>query len=130
MWYGRGLDYVNIGNGYYNMGFYPETIASFNKAIDDIENIEQLVFYANIERPINSYIREGKIKDCISFLERGRAALSKEYYLGLTYHIAKVSLQNKLSEKKGKQALAYCKANFNKNRFFNQDDLKKLEEFI
>ena len=56
--------------------------------------------------------------------------LSKEYYLGLTYHIAKVSLQNKLSVKEGKQALAYCKANFNKNRFFNQDDLKKLEELI
>jgi len=130
LWFGRGLDQVNKGNGYYNMGFYPETISSYNMAIDDIENIEQLVFYANIEKPINSYIHEGKIKECISFLERGRAALSKEYYLGLTYHIAKVSLQNKLSVKEGKQALAYCKANFNKNRFFNQDDLKKLEELI
>lgn len=130
LWFGRALDYVNIGNGYYNMGFYPETITSFNKALDDIENVEQLVLFANIERPIHAYIHEGKSKECIAFLERVRATLSKEYYLGLTYHIAKVSLENKLSAKKGKQALAYCKANFEKNRFFNQDDLKKLEELI
>ena len=127
LWFGKGLDYVNIANGYYNMQMYPETIESYNKAIDDIDNCEDLVFYANIENPITSYIQEGKAKECISFLESAKSVLPEEYHLGITYHIAKVSLEHKIEMVKGKKALAYCRENFKKNRFFNLQALTDLE---
>lgn len=127
LWLGKGFDFVNIANGYYSMQMYPETIDAYNKAIDDIDNCEDLVFYANIERPITSYIKEGKAKECISFLERAKSVLPQEYHLGMTYHIAKVSLEHKIELEKGKIALAFCKDNFKKNRFFSQQTLSQLE---
>lgn len=130
LWFGRGLDQVNIANGYYAMQMYPETIEAYNKAIDDIENCEDIVFYVNIHRPIDSYIKEGKTFECISFLERARAAIPKEYYLGMTYHIAKLSIENQLDLNKGKEALTYCKDHFKKNILFNNEDLKTLENLL
>ena len=127
IFFGKGLDYVNIANGYYNMQMYPETIEAYNKAIDDINNCEDIVFYANIERPITSYIQEGKAEECISFLESAKSVLPEEYHLGITYHIAKVSLEHKIEMVKGKKALAYCRENFKKNRFFNLQALTDLE---
>lgn len=127
LWFGKGLDYVNIANGYSAMQMYPETIEAYNKAIEDIENCEDIVFYANIERPIASYINQGKAKECIAFLESAKSVLPQEYHLGMTYQIAKVSLEHMTETEKGKKALAYCKENFKKNRFFNLQTLSDLE---
>lgn len=127
LWFGKGFDYVNIANGYYAMDMYSETIEAYNNAIKDIDNCEDIMFYANIERPITSYIKEGKTKECISFIESARSVLPEEYHLGMTYHIAKVSLEHKTEIEKGKKALAYCKENFKKNRFFNLETLAELE---
>ncbi|MDY2588325.1 alpha/beta hydrolase-fold protein [Winogradskyella aquimaris] len=126
LFYGKNLDFVNIANGYFSMDMYAENIEAYNKAIEDIDNCEDIVFYLNIHRPITSYIKEGKAVECISFLERARSVLPKEYYLGMTYHIAKVSLENKVELEKGKEALAYCKDNYKKNSIFTEEELETL----
>ncbi|MCA0131702.1 alpha/beta hydrolase-fold protein [Winogradskyella alexanderae] len=127
IFFGKELDYVNIANGYFSMDMYAENIKAYNKAIDDIDNCEDLVFYANIHRPVTSYIKEGKAMECIAFIERARSVLPQEYYLGMTYHIAKVALEHKVELQKGKEALSYCKDNYKKNRFFNLKTLSELE---
>ena len=123
LWNNGGFDPVNIANGYYLMGMYPETIEAYNQSFQKFERVEPLVFYANISRVVESYQKEGKISEGIVFLEKSRETLSKEYYLGVTYHIAKLSLDNNVEVEKGKEALEYCKANYRKNRHFIEDDL-------
>ena len=128
LWNNGGFDPVNIANGYYLMGMYPETIEAYNQSFQEFERVEPLVFYANIFRAVESYQNEGKIAEGIAFLEKSRETLSKEYYLGVTYYIAKLSLDNKVEVEKGREALEYCKANYRKNRHFTEDDLVVLEE--
>ena len=128
LWNNGGFDPVNIANGYYLMGMYPETIEAYNQSFQEFERVEPMVFYANISKAVESYQKEGKITDGIAFLEKSRETLSKEYYLGVTYHIAKLSLDNKVEVEKGREALEYCKANYRKNRHFTEDDLVVLEE--
>lgn len=128
LWNNGGFDPVNIANGYYLMGMYPETIEAYNLSFQEFERVEPLVFYANISRVVESYQKEGKITEGIAFLEKSRETLSKEYYLGVTYHIAKLSLDNNVEVEKGKEALEYCKANYKKNRHFTEDDLVVVEE--
>ena len=70
----------------------------------------------------------GKIGEGIAFLEKSRETLSKEYYLGITYLIAKLSLDNNVEVEKGKEALEYCKANYREDRYFTEDDLVALEK--
>lgn len=127
LWQNGGFDPVNIANHYFMMEMYPETIASYNKAIEEFETVEPIVFYSNIFKANKSYKVGDKITEGIAFLEKGRDKLSKEYYLGMTYHIAKLSLENKVDPRKGKEALKYCKANFRENRLFTMDDLIALE---
>ena len=128
LWNNGGFDPVNIANGYYLMGMYPETIEAYNQSFQEFERVEPMVFYANISKAVESYQKEGKITDGIAFLEKSRETLSKEYYLGVTYHIAKLSLDNKVEVEKGREALEYCKANYRKNRHFTEDDLVAVEE--
>ena len=128
LWNNGGFDPVNIANGYHLMEMYPETIEAYNKSFQELERVEPLMFYANVEKAVESYQKEGSIKEGIAFLEKSREILSKEYSLGLTYFIAKLSLDNNVQVEKGKEALEYCKAHFRKNRFFTEDDLVALEQ--
>lgn len=127
MWQGGGFDPVNIANHYYMMELYPETIASYNQAIEEFKTVEQVVYYANILKAINSYTFENRFADVIPFLEKSRNTLSREFYLEMTYHIAKFSIENNVSLDKGKQALDYCMNNFRKNKTFTKNDLVALD---
>lgn len=128
LWNNGGFDPVNIANGYFLMGMYPETIEAYNQSFQEFERVEPMVFYANIFSAVESYQNEGKIAEGIEFLEKSRETLSKEYYLGVTYYIARLSLDNNVDVEKGREALEYCKANYRKNRHFKEDDLVAVEE--
>ena len=128
LWNNGGFDPVNIANGYFNMEMYPETFEAYNRSFQEFERVEPIVFYANIFRAVESYQKKGSIKEGIAFLEKSRETLSKDHYLGVTYFIAKLSLDNNVDIEKGKEALAYCKVNYRKNRHFTEDDLVALAQ--
>ena len=128
LWNNGGFDPVNVANGYHLMEMYPETIEAYNKSFQELERVEPLVFYLNVERAVESYQKEGRIKEGIAFLEKSRNTFSKDYYIGFTYYIAKLSLDNGVDIEKGREALAYCKANYIKNRHFTEENLVALEQ--
>ncbi|NEV95085.1 hypothetical protein G3567_13160 [Psychroflexus sp. YR1-1] len=128
LWFGGGLDHVNIGNQYFAMEMYPEAIESYNMAIEDSEKTDDRVFYYNIHRPVKSYVIEGRKDEVVDFLEKSREILPEEYYLRMSYRIAKFAIENEVSVKKGRNALEYCKANYKKNSLFTREDLAHLEK--
>ena len=128
LWNNGGLDPVNIANGYYIMEMYPETIEAYNRSFQELDRVEPFVFYANIFRVVEAYQIEGRIAEGMAFLEKSRDTMSREYYLGITYFMAKLSLDNNVDIEKGERALEYCKANYRKNRHFTMEDLMSWEE--
>ena len=128
LWNNGGLDPVNIANGYYSMEMYPETIEAYNQSFQELDRVEPIVFYANIFRVVESYQIEGRIAEGMAFLEKSRNTLYSDYYLGITYYIAKLSLDNNVDIEEGKKALEYCKTNYRKNRHFTEEDLISLEQ--
>lgn len=126
---GGPMDPVNTANGYFMIESYAETIQYFNQALEEIETIHPQLFYANaLYNGTKAYIAEGKITEGIIFLEKAREKLPEQFSLGFTYHIAKLSLENKVEIQKGKEALKYCKKNYRENKDFSMDDLMALEK--
>jgi predicted alpha/beta superfamily hydrolase len=126
---GGTLDPVNTAMGYFMVESYDETIKHFNQALEVIETINPDLFYGNaLFGATRAYIAEGKIAEGIIFLEKAREKLPEYYSLGITYHIAKLSLENKVEIQNGKEALEYCKKNFRENKDFSMDDLIALEK--
>ena len=126
---GGPLDPVNTAIGYFLVDAYPEAIKYFNQALDEIETIHPQLFYANaVFSGTRAYIAEDKIAEGIIFLEKAREKLPKYYSLGISYHIAKLSLENKVDIQKGNEALEYCKNNYRENKDFMMEDLMALEK--
>lgn len=125
---GGPLDPVNTANGYFMVDAYPEAIKYFNQALDEIETIHPQLFYANaLYAATRAYKAEGKVAEGIIFLEKAREKIPEYFSLGFTYHIAKLSLENKVEIQKGKEALKYCKKNYRENKDFTMEDLMALE---
>ena len=61
------------------------------------------------------------------FCKGGRAFLPEEYYLKMSYRIAKFALEQDVFVEKGRNALRYCKDNYEKNSLFTREDLIQLE---
>ncbi len=122
-------DPVNIAIGYFMVDAYDETIKYFNQALEEIETINPNLFYGNaLYAATRAYKAKGKVAEGIIFLEKAREKLPEYFSLGFTYHIAKLSLENKVDIQKGKEALGYCKKNYRKNEEFSMQDLMALEE--
>ena len=139
LWYNPGgiLDPVNIANQYAYMEMYPETIENYNKALNELDvagyqgvGVEPGVFVANIPRVIKAYQAEGRDSEIMPFLLKSREALGDEFRLRMNYQIAKYALENGTALEEGNKALAYCKANYQENRYFSKEDLSKLENKI
>ena len=126
LFFGGKIDPVNIGNGYFQMEKYPECIEYFNKALDDLENIDPYFFYANMHRGVSSYEELNRHLDAVNFLIKGRDKLPEKYKFFMNYRIAKLALENQVAIDEGKKALEYCKANFRVNKRFTMDDLVAL----
>ena len=125
---GGPLDPVNTALGYFMIESYDETIKYFNQAIDEIETIHPKLFYGNaLHVATRAYKAQGKVAEGIIFLEKAREKLPEYFSLGFTYHIAKLSLENKVEIQRGKEALEYCKTNYRENKDFSMDDLDALE---
>lgn len=125
---GGKIDAINRGNHYSEMEMHPECIEYFNKAVEEIETLGASFFYQNMHRAINAFKAENRLADAIIFYEKSRDNLPEKYAIYLNYRLAKLSLENNIKVRKGKKALAYCKANFRTNKLFSMDDLAKLEK--
>jgi len=118
LWLNGGFDPVNISNHYFMMEMYPENIAYYNEGLEGFEAFTEkmetfpILFYSNIVKAVESYKKENKISEGIIFLEKSREKLPESYFLEMSYYIAKLSLENKVDVKEGKEALNYCKINF------------------
>ena len=113
---------------YFDMELYAQTITLMNKAIEEFNTINPTIFYNLLPTAQEAYVIENRTSEVVSFLERSRAVLPKPYYLYMSYRIANFSLTNGVAIQKGKEALAYCKTHFKKNRLFSMEDLRALEQ--
>lgn len=124
-------DPVNIALGYFMVDAYDESIKYFNQALEEIKTINPKLFYGNaLHAATRAYKAEGKIAEGLIFLEKSREKLPEYFSLGFTYHMAKLSLENKVEIQKGKKALEYCKKNYRENKDFSLDDLNTLESLL
>lgn len=124
------IDPVNKGNQYFFMGVYPETIDSYNEALNDIESCEARVFAMNMGNVIQAYKMEDRIAEVMPFLIQSRKTVGEEEQLFINYHIARFSLENQIAVEEGRKALEYCKANYRQNRLFSMQDLNTLKNGI
>ncbi|MFZ9003707.1 MAG: alpha/beta hydrolase, partial [Robiginitalea sp.] len=123
------IDPVNQGNQYFFMGAYPETIASYNKALNNMGSFEERVYSMSMGRTVlPAYKMEDRMDEVMPFLIRSREALGEEEQLLINYYIASFSLENQIALEEGTRALEYCKANYTENRLFSKEDLDALEE--
>jgi predicted alpha/beta superfamily hydrolase len=125
--FGITIDPLNHANNYFEMDLYPEAIEFYNQALEEIETLTPGFFYQNIFRAVNAYKAENRLAEAITFLEKSREKLPDKYMLNMSYYIAELSLNNQVAVKKGRKALAYCKANYRKNSLFTMDDVIELE---
>ena len=123
-----GMDPLNIANAYYDMEMMPEVITYWRKALENFDTVDPAAFSGNLFKVLRAYKGENRSADAVLFLEKSIEKLPQEYVLGTTYKLAKFSLLNKVSTKKGKKALKYCRDNFVENRFFTLNDLEELEK--
>lgn len=121
------IDPVNKGNQYFFMGLYPETIQSYNDALNDIESCEARVFAMNMGKVIEAYKKEDRIPEVMPFLIQSRETVGEKEQLFINYHIARFSLENQIAVEEGKKALEYCITNYHQNRLFSKEDLNALE---
>ena len=124
------LDPVNRANQYFFMEAYPETIALYKEALNNIESVEARVFYANISKAVRAFEAENRHEEVMPFLLKSREVLPDEFKLGLNYQIARFTLENGISTDIGTRALAYCKEHFENNRMFSMDELMALEQYV
>lgn len=132
-----GLDAVNIANFYDMMGESDKTIQYYNIAFKELnKTVEPAVYFGNIMKPVQAYIKKNNAKEGIELLIKSRdylmnnkKVLQQDYeitVLLLQHSIAKLSSEHKVVRKEGKKALAYCKKNYKKNQRFSLEDLEKL----
>ena len=132
-----GLDPANKGNMYFQIQAYEKSAEAYEKALEELGiTAEPMVYFGNFSKAVQS-LKEIKAYDrLVTILINTRDALLdyKDLYpksyksrlLKLNYQIAKLSAEHKIAKKEGKKALTYCKDNFEKNKFFTEEELKAL----
>ncbi|SFU40064.1 Enterochelin esterase [Pustulibacterium marinum] len=118
-------NYVDEANSYFYMEAYPQTIVSYNRALNDMEGIQKNVFMGNLFRVLKAYEHENDLKGAVKFMEASIKKLP-EYKLELSYLLGKFCKEQHIQEAKGKRLWAYCKKNYHENRAFTQADLEAL----
>lgn len=127
LWQGGGLDPANIGNHYFVMEDYKQCISYYKEAVLNINSVEEMVFYYNLDKPIKSFEKLGRTNEIIDFLKQSREVLSQEYQLKMSYKIAFLAIKHGDSLEEGKASLNYCKNNYEQNKLFSKEDLGQLE---
>jgi hypothetical protein len=91
------------------------------------DKTDKLIFFANVDDQYKDFF-VNKLKQPEEFIDFVEIAKKKwpEYTLEFNYLILKTVVDEKMKFSKKKKYYKYCKQNFKENRYFTQDDLKKL----
>lgn len=134
-----GLDMANQANMSCLGGFNDKCIEKYNLAFEGLNTtVEPEVYYGNISRVIEVYLKQEDYEGGIAFLSKSISYLKEENnpynnnrdwgLLKLNYILADMSLNHNTQLEDGKKALAFCQANYIKNSLFSQEDLKTLKQ--
>ncbi len=91
------------------------------------DKTDKLIFFANVDDQYKDFF-VNKLKqpeEFIDFVEKAKKKWS-EYTLEFNYLILKTVVDEKMKFSKKKKYYKYCQQNFKENRYFTQEDLKKL----
>jgi predicted alpha/beta superfamily hydrolase len=133
------IEYNEKVNGYqtqtHMMFVYNKDIGSLEKAefyarkmLNSKDDFENRILNANLQLYYNFYAHDLKdIEKTIDFFEKGKTNFKKNK-LEYSYFIAKASIESNTRKKLGKNSLDYCIKNYRHNRYFREDDLKKMAE--
>ncbi len=91
------------------------------------DKTDKLIFFANVDDQYKDFF-VNKLKQPEEFIDFVEIAKKKwsEYTLEFNYLILKTVVDEKMKFSKKKKYYKYCQQNFKENRYFTQEDLKKL----
>lgn len=92
------------------------------------DETDKLIFYANLHTQYKDFF-VNKLKQpevFIAFIEKAKNKWP-EYTLAFNYLILKTAADEKMKFSNRKKYYTYCQQNFKENRYFTQEDLKKVK---